>query len=146
MTSDAITFGLAFAAYLSLCADVVTRRARRPRRSLAPLTAVVATTHVILVWSTRFHWSLADAWSKSPLGFVLFHGTLALLLVSAVRSPDRGDRGVFAAFVIVSAAAVPAPWRYPEIAILRAPMVVTCAVTAVLALGVARRRRFDEKR
>ena len=136
MPHDALTFGLSLAAFALLALDASLRWRRRRSALLTRLVAVVAAAHIGCVWAFRFGWSAAAMWEKSPFAFVLFHGAAATLgLATVVREP-RCSRCVLAAFAIVCAGAVPAPFRYDEIAWLRAPVVgIFVAALSVMLLS-----------
>jgi hypothetical protein len=51
------------------------------------------------------------------------------------------DRCILLAFPIVSAGALPAPFRYPEVSWLAAPLLAQFALTIVAATLAVRRRR-----
>ena len=143
MTLDVATFGLAFAAYLALAIDVVLRRRGTTSRARSLVIAALASAHVTMVWVHRFGGSLDRALEKSVAGFVLFHAVFLAILVIAIatRSGMRRlsiDRVAYTTIVIVTLAALPAPWRYPELAWLKVPMVIAAASTAWLAYRAPR--------
>ena len=138
---DHLTFPLAGAGYLLLGADFALRSGGRAFRALTVLLALVVLAHVALVWSDRFDWSLARMLQKSVAGFVLFHAALLLVLAAAVLPRRHGDRCILLAFPIVSAGALPAPFRYPEIGWLKAPLLALFALAVVAAVLAFRRRR-----
>jgi len=132
--TDAVTFGLAFVAFVLLATDAACRWRGHRSAALTRTTALVVAAHVGCVWTFRFDLSFAAMWQKSAFAFVLFHGALLLIVASAfVRDPAR-DRLVWGAFAMVCIGALPAPFRYPEIAVLQMPMlaVFAAAVTAAL--------------
>lgn len=134
VANDALTFGLSLAAFALLALDASLRSRRRRSALLTRLVFAVAAAHIVCVWAFRFGWDAGAMWDKSPFAFVLFHGAAATLgLASVVREPRR-SRCVLAAFAIVCAGAVPAPFRYDDIAWMRAPVVgiFTAAAAAML--------------
>jgi hypothetical protein len=140
MAHDALTFGLAVAAYALLALDAALRWRRRRVASLTAAAAVTAVAHVLCVWAFRFGWDAGAAWRKSAAGFVIFHGALTLLLLAAAWRARR-DALVLAAFAVVSAGALPAPFRYPELRGLRVPVAAIGALAAGSAVLDAVRRR-----
>ena len=124
-----------------LGASIVRIAGGRTARALAACLAPLVLAHVFLVWHWRFEWSFARAVAKSWAGFAIFH-TALLALVAAPFLPSRAAaRTLIAAFAVVSLAAVPAPWRYPEIRVLAVPMALACIGTVALAVrarGMAR--------
>lgn len=117
-----ITFGLAFVAYLFLCTAALTRR-----RDLAIATAVVAAAHVACVWIFRS--------PKFGPGFVIFHAALAAILVAPFRWTGPL---LLAALLVVTAGAIGATFKYPEVRILRFP-VAAAFVAAVVRIRLRRR-------
>jgi hypothetical protein len=137
MRHDPLTFGLAFVGYALLAVDAALRVRGRCSASRTALAAAVILAHVLCVWTFRFDWSFARMWAKSPAAFLLFHAAL-LLIVAAVpaREPWR-SRLVVAGFAIVCAGALPAPFRYEELALLRVPMVAMFVAAVWLAVRPA---------
>lgn len=136
---DWITFGLAFLGYAALAADAVRRAAGARSPGPTRLAAAIVLAHVLCVWAFRFDWSLQAMLAKGLGAFALFHGAFAAILAAVlVREPWR-SRLVLAAFAVVSLGAVPAPFRYDEIAVLRLPMLA--AFGAALAAMVRWRPR-----
>lgn len=122
MPYDNITFGLALIGYALLAADAARRFVGRRSPILTMLTAGVVFAHVLCVWAFRFDWSFAAMWHKSVFGFLLFHSALLLITAAVLVRGRPRDRLVILAFAIVCAGAIPAPFRYEEIAMLRLPV------------------------
>ena len=139
MEQDAITFGLAAVGYILLAKDTALRLAGRRWTVLGILTALVVLAHVTLVWTFRFEWSFLDAWQKSPVAFLIFHSALLLILIAPLTAPRTRDRLTWLTFAIVSAGALPAPFRYPELQLLALPLLA--AFTAVVAVFLLTRSR-----
>lgn len=135
---DAITFGLAIAGYIVLAKDAALRIAGRRWPVLGVLTALLIVPHVLLVWAFRFEWSLRYAWDKSPPGFVIFHAALLLIAIAPILRGRARDRTTWLAFTVVSAGALPAPFRYEELGILAIPLL--SAFAAVVAVWYLRRK------
>ncbi|HEX6812312.1 MAG TPA: hypothetical protein VF384_11860 [Planctomycetota bacterium] len=144
MPHDGLTFALAFAAFALLALDATLRWRRRRFGWLTWTVLAVATSHIGCVWAFRFDWDAGAMWAKSAFAFVLFHGAAACLAVSAASREPVRTRGVWCAFAIVCAGAVPAPFRYPEIAWLRTPVIAVAAASVVAA--TLPRRAADRER
>ncbi len=136
---NAITFGLAIAGYIVLAKDTALRIAGRRWPVLGVLTVLLIVPHVFLVWAFRFEWSLQYAWDKSPPGFVIFHAALLLIAVAPFLRGRARDRTTWLAFLVVSAGALPAPFRYEELGILAIPLL--SAFAAVGAVWYTTRKR-----
>jgi hypothetical protein len=149
MRHDDVTFGLAALGFVLLATDAARRWRGRRSRSLTLVTAAVITAHVLCVWAFRFDWSLAAMWQKSAVAFVIFHVALAGVLAATVAHEPWRNRLVTAAFVIVCTGALPAPFRYPEIAWLRWPLLLVAAGAGGYAFAPRRTRATnarDERR
>ncbi len=138
MPHDEVTFGLALIGFALLALDAAQRLRAHRSASLTRVTAVVVVSHVACVWAFRFGGSLAAMLDKGVPAFLVFHGALAFLLIATfVREPWR-TRAVVFAFVVVCCGAVPAPFRYPELALLRLP-VLAIAIAAIAFAASGRR-------
>jgi hypothetical protein len=128
-----IVFGLAYAAYRLVCADVAARAWRKGGRWLTACTAFTAVAHVALVWIVRFEGSFEVALSRGWAGFAIFHVALALI-VAASTAPGRwSGRLMLAAFPIVSLGAIGAAFKYEFVSVLRIPLIAAFAAAAILA-------------
>ncbi len=143
-----LTFLLAVAGYAGLAAAVVMAGAGRPPVRLWRATSVVIVLHVTLVWAVRYEWSLAEATRNGPAGFLIFHGALALIVVSHAVRPGVAGRLIAVAFAIVTLGALGAVFRYAEVAVYRIPVILIAAAGAtgllrqyVRRAGTAGRRR-----
>ncbi|MFT4514258.1 MAG: hypothetical protein ACI89X_001026 [Planctomycetota bacterium] len=130
MTADDVTFGLALIGYALLAAQFARVHPSREMRMHAIITACVVAAHVACVWGLRFEWSLTRMLDKSLSGFVIFHTALLLILVAPLVRGKLCVRVTTAAFALVTAGALPAPFRYPELSLLLWPL-VAIAVTAI---------------
>lgn len=131
---DSLTFSLAYAAYVLLCAAVLSRW-----KPVVWVLAAVALAHVYCVWHLRFHWSFAAATSRGYLGFALFHAALLSILVATAVAPWKILPFTLA---VVTLGAVGAAFRYDFVAWLRWPVVAAAGATAVLLV----RRHFFQCR
>ena len=136
---DLVTFGLAYAAYLGLAADAVLRLRGRGKRAHSAGVAGLALVHVAMVWSWRHGWDPAVALASGVAPFALFHVALAVMVAAVVPKPWAG-RAIAVAFPIVTAGAVGAVFRRPDVFAWRWPVVLAAAGTLV-ALVLAWRAR-----
>ncbi len=86
-----------------------------------------------LVWTLRYEWSWAQATRNGYAGAVIFHGALAVILVSLVVRARLAARLIAASFVIVTLGAMGAVFRYEEVAHYRL-IVISLAVVGVVGL------------
>ncbi len=136
---NTLTFGLAYVAYVLLCADVVLHARARPRRAVTVALAAVLIAHVALVWGWRFGWSPARAIEKGLAGFVVFHAAFAAIVSAAAMPEPWSGRLLYASLPVASMGAIGAAFRYDYVRGLRAPLIVALAVTGIL-LATLRRR------
>ena len=132
---EQLTFPLALLGYagLAACAALATRRGGS--RVLLGAVAVVVVLHVGLVWTFRYEWQLARATRNGYLGFTLFHTALACI-VAAVFAEAWARRLVTTAFLVVTAGAIGATFRYDEVALYRVPVLLLAAMGLTgVALG-----------
>lgn len=142
--SDALTFALAYTAYGLLCARTllgIVRPEGLGAKRLTMALAAAALAHVALVWHYRLHWSLAEAWSRNPAAFVIFHTALLLIVAGASAAPPWSTRLIWLAFPIVTAGALGAVFRREIVAHYRWPVVAALAVTLLLGMSLMTRRR-----
>lgn len=138
MTGDDITFGLALIGYALLSADFARQHGGRSNTGLSATTAIVVTAHVLCIWGLRFDWSLSQMWHKSAAGFVIFHAALGLILaIPFLRVRRRLITN--GAFALVSAGALPAPFRYPELSLLALPLFAIAGMSLGCAIAAMRR-------
>jgi hypothetical protein len=141
---ERITFLLAVIGYAGLATTAVLAALGRFPRRLWRGVVLVIVVHVILVW-VRYEGRFAEATRNGYLGFLVFHGALALIIASMFVVERRARVHVWAAFAIVSVGAVGAVSRYEVVAAYRAPVLLTAVAGAV---GLARaywlkRRRLN---
>ncbi len=143
MTSDPVTFGLAWIGYSLLAVDFALRSRGRRHRRLTALTAIVVVAHVACIYVFRFDGSIAEAWRKSVSGFLLFHSALGLIIAAPLIAEPWRTRCVLGAFAVVSLGALGVPFRYPELAVLAGPLFATFGAAVVAAAGVGTKSRKD---
>lgn len=146
MTSDDLTFGLAVVGYALLAADFALEHRGRPLRGVGWSALGVVSAHVVCVWALRFHWSLQRMLDKSLAGFLLFHGALLLIVAARLAEGTRRRAITSAAFVLVTAGAVPAPLRYPELSLLTLPVFAIASIAIALAFAAHLGRRRSNGR
>lgn len=127
---EQLTFALAIAGYAGLTAAAALPIRRRPRW-LWPLTALVIVAHVLFVWAFRYEWRFSVATRNGYAGFVIFHVALAVVLASLVVSGAAARRLITVAFFVVTAGALGAVFRYDEVAIYQAPVMMLALVGVV---------------
>jgi hypothetical protein len=141
---EQVTFLLAMIGYAGLTATAVVSARGRVPAGLWRAVAAIIVAHVALVWAVRYEWQLAQAVRNGYGGFVVFHGALAIIVLSLATPDVVSRRLILAAFLIVSAGAVAAVFRYEVVAIYRVP-VVLCALGGVIGIAAAYRARVTRR-
>lgn len=148
-TAIFITFLLAMIGYAGLTAVVVlSLRGSVPMRFWRAVAGVIL-IHVAMVWTFRYEWQFALAVRNGYAGFLMFHGSLAAILISTVSGARLARVLIRAAFVVVSAGAIGATFLYEVVAVYRVP-VIACALVGgggllwTAAVNWLRRRRATQ--
>ena len=140
LTLENFTFLLAFLGYLGLSANLVlTARGTFSRPAIA-LVALVAVAHVYLVWAFRYDWQFDMAVRNGYAGFLIFHSALLCIVTAALAPPVICKALIILSFLIVSAGASGAVFRYDVVSIYRVPVLVN----AGFGLGFLVYNRFRE--
>jgi hypothetical protein len=134
---ERITFLLAVAGYGGLMITAVRAASGPLPKRFWRAVALVIVTHVVLVWTVRYHWQLAEATRNGYVGFIVFHGALMLIVASLLLRERTARVLVWAACAIVTAGAMGAVFRYDVVAAYRAPVTLIALAGAV---GIARVR------
>lgn len=142
---ETLTFALAMVGYAGLTATAIVSGWRRVLVPFWRVTAAVIILHVFLVWHARYEWQLAVATRNGYAGFVIFHAALAAVVASTLAPEPRRSHLVRAAFLVVTAGATGAVFRYEVVAVYRIP-VLACATAGLAALAIAWWRGQDEGR
>jgi hypothetical protein len=137
--TEATVFLLAFLGYAALAACAVGWAVGRLPRALTVATAAVVAVHVGGVWTVRYAGSVERALANGAGPFLVFHAALALVLAAAMAPARWSGRCAAAAFPIVTAGALGAAFRRPEVAGYRWPLVAVAMLA--FALGAVAWRR-----
>ncbi len=134
MNTDWITFGLAITAYALLAIDLLyhARGLRSKRWSM--LTAVVVAAHVVCVWIFRLNLDPAAAFQKSPQGFIIFHAATILIFAGPFLPAVWWTRALAFSMIFVTIGAIAGTFRYPELAMLRIPVIAIALLKGGQAL------------
>ncbi|HSJ62583.1 MAG TPA: hypothetical protein VK922_01635 [Gemmatimonadaceae bacterium] len=140
---ERLTFLLAVIGYAGLTLTAVLAATSRFPARLWRGVALVIVLHVLMVWAVRYDWRLGEATRNGVVGFLLFHGALALILASLFLREERARRLVWTAYAIVTLGALGAVFTYEVVAPYRIP-VILLAIGGATALAwcawVGRRR------
>jgi len=105
-------------------------------------TAAVIVVHVFMVWSFRYGWSFAQATRNGYVGFILFHGALSMIAAALFAKAKMATRLLVISFLVVSAGALGAVFRYDVVSPYRIPVILI----AVVGLGLLGKSYIDKKR
>lgn len=141
-TAITITFLLAMAGYAGLTTVLLLSLRVRLPTFLWRGVACVILAHVIMVWAFRYHGDVSLALRNGPAGFLMFHGALAMVLISLFTSERLSKVLIRLSFVIVTMGAIGATFLYDVVAVYRIP-VLTCALAGIggLMWAFIQRRR-----
>jgi hypothetical protein len=131
-----VTFLLAMIGYVGLCFNLLTIVRSRLKKPYLAATAIVVLVHVFMVWAFRYGWAFSQATRNGYAGFLLFHSALLCIIISVFAGTEIAGKLVIAAFLIVSAGAIGATFRYEVVAMYRIPVLII-AVIGITALGKA---------
>jgi hypothetical protein len=135
-TIEFVTFLLAIIGYIGLCLNLITIVRSRLRKPYLAATAIVILVHVFMVWAFRYSWAFSQATRNGYVGFVLFHSALLCIIISVFAGTETANKLVIAAFLIVTAGAIGATFRYDVVAMYRIPVLLIAGI-GMAALGKA---------
>jgi hypothetical protein len=128
LTLENFTFLLAFLGYLGLSVNMVLVSRGTCKRPAIALVALVVVAHVYLVWACRYDWQIAMAVRNGYAGFFIFHAAL-LSIVTAPFVPTVICKPLIVlSFLIVSAGASGAVFRYEVVSIYRMPVLINAGL------------------
>lgn len=130
---ERLTFALAMIGYAGLTTTVALAALRRIPLRFWQVTVLIILAHVALVWSVRYEWQFSVATRNGYIGFVIFHSALALIVASVFVASRTREALIALAFLIVSAGASGAVFRYEVVAVYRIPVLIL-AVAGTIAL------------
>jgi hypothetical protein len=133
-TIEFVTFLLAIIGYIGLCFNLVTIVRGRFQKPYMAATAIVILIHVFMVWAFRYDWAFSQATRNGYVGFLLFHSALLCIIIAVFSGTETANKLVVAAFLIVSAGAIGATFRYDVVAMYRIPVLIIAAI-GITALG-----------
>ncbi|MDE2998274.1 MAG: hypothetical protein OXU79_04255 [Gemmatimonadota bacterium] len=128
MTLENFTFLLAFLGYLGLSANLVLTARGTCSRPVIAMVALVAVAHVYLVWAFRYDWQFAMAVRNGYAGFFIFHSALLAIVAAALAPPAICRPLIALSFLIVSAGASGAVFRYEVVGIYRIPVLLNAGL------------------
>lgn len=127
-TAIFITFVFAIIGYVGLTTVMVsTLRGKFPIWLWRGI-ALVIIVHVLMVWTYRYSWHFELAVRNGYAGFLIFHSAVLIIVASTVARREMAQYMIHAAFLVVSAGALGASFRYEVVELYRIP-VVLCALT-----------------
>ncbi len=124
MTLETFTFLLAFLGYFGLLVNLVLVTRGTCSRTAVALAALIAVAHVYLVWACRYDWQFAMAVRNGYAGFFIFHSALLFIVAAAFVPSVICKPLIILSFLIVSAGASGAVFRYEVVSIYRIPVLI----------------------
>jgi hypothetical protein len=86
------------------------------------ITAAIILIHVFMVWNYHYEWNFSMSVRNGYSGFLIFHSSLLLILVSAFLKENISRILIIISFIIVSTGAIGASFRYEIVSVYRIPV------------------------
>jgi hypothetical protein len=134
VSTESITFLLAILGYAGLAAIAIFAASSKYWKSANVAVIVPIVFHVYLVWAYRYQWRISEATRNGPLGFIVFHAALMIIIATPFLSVRRALGLLIISFLTVSVGAFGAVFRYPVVEIYRIP-VITLAICSTAYIG-----------
>lgn len=98
------------------------------------VVVIIILVHVIMVWAFRYDWLFSLAVRNGYSGFIIFHSALLMILVSAFAKESTAKILIRISFIVVTAGAVGAVFRYDVVEIYKLPVLIcsTAGITGLL--------------
>jgi hypothetical protein len=140
-----VTFLLAIIGYIGLGINLLTILRSRLKKPYMAATAIVILVHVFMVWAFRYGWEFSQATRNGYAGFLLFHSALLCIIISVFAGTETANKLIIAAFLIVSAGAIGATFRYDVVALYRIPVLLIAGIgTAALGKAYYQKRKLGQ--
>jgi hypothetical protein len=140
-----ITFLLAVIGYAGLTLIVFLSLKKRIPLHLWRFIAVIIFVHVLMVWIFRYNWQFALAVRNGYTGFILFNSALLMIIISTIVKQNISAILIRLSFLIVTAGAIGATFRYDAVAIYKIPVVVLAVAGSGGLLCMLFRQRSHNK-
>lgn len=122
-----ITFLLAMTGYAGMTVVALYTIKRKVPRLFWFVVVLIILVHVIMVWNFRYGWQFASAVRNGYGGFIIFHSALLIIVVSTIVKEKTSKFLIRISFIIVSAGALGAVFRYEIVEIYKLP-VLMCSI------------------
>jgi hypothetical protein len=99
----------------------------QPPVAVKATVAGIVAVHVLFVWMFRFEWDWARATRNGYAGFTIFHVALLLIVMAPLLRAPFSTLALRSAFLIATAGALGAVFRYDEVAVYRIPVIAGAA-------------------
>lgn len=134
-----ITFFLAMIGYAGLTVVmIISIKKKLPRRFWLGSTLFIL-SHVLMVWMIYYNWSFTYSIRNGYSGFLIFHLALVIILISNIVNEKAAVRLIKIAFVIVTAGASGAVFRYDVVSYYIVPVIVCACSGLFFLLGSIKR-------
>lgn len=128
-----ITFLLAMIGYTGMTFIVLYTIKRKVPLLFWLVVVLIILVHVIMVWNFRYGWQFSVAVRNGYWGFIIFHSALLMILVSTFVKESLAKILIRISFVVVTAGAVGAVFRYDVVEIYKLPVLI-CSIAGSTGL------------
>ena len=97
------------------------------------IIVVIIFAHVLLIWVHRYQMQFEAAIRNGYSGFIIFHSALLIILISTVVKQNTSRLLVRISFIIISAGAIGATFKYDIVSIYKIP-VLLLAISGMFGL------------
>ncbi len=123
-----ITFLLAIIGYAGLTVTLILSLKNKPYMYFWRVISLIILIHVFMVWNYRYSFDFSLSVRNGYGGFILFHSSLIIILVSAFVKEKLSKTLIIISFFIVTSGAVGASFRYDVVAVYKIPVLVCAAI------------------
>lgn len=128
-----ITFLLAMIGYTGITFVVLYTIKRKVPLLFWLVVVLIILVHVIMVWNFRYDWQFSVAVRNGYWGFIIFHSALLMILVSTFVKQSIAKILIRISFIVVTAGAVGAVFRYDVVEIYKLPVMI-CSIAGSTGL------------
>ncbi|QQS35951.1 MAG: hypothetical protein IPM56_17190 [Ignavibacteriales bacterium] len=118
-----ITFLLAMIGYAGMTLVMIISIKKKLSRRFWLVTTLIILSHVLMVWMIHYNWSFTYSIRNGYGGFLIFHSALVIILISNFVNETAAFRLIKIAFVIVTAGAAGAVFRYDVVSYYKVPVI-----------------------
>lgn len=119
-----VTFLLAMIGYAGLTITLLISLRGNVPLTFWRIISLIILIHVFMVWTYRYEWEFSMSVRNGYLGFLIFHSALIIILISNFIKQSIAKTLIKISFIIVTAGAVGAVFRYDVVEIYKVPVLI----------------------